>query len=143
LVLSGAEELLKHVTVLEIEVEFIEIYKKQPLFADIDAFLRARGFVLHRFLGMAGRTFKLMLWKNDLTAAMSQVLWSDAVYVRDFMAFDRLEPERLAKLGATLLVNYRSTDLAALAVAAHDRQTGGRLQEVLLREIGVTSGGSS
>ena len=47
-VLQGAERMLGSVLVLEIEVEFNPIYEGQPLFADIDGFLRARGFVLWR-----------------------------------------------------------------------------------------------
>lgn len=45
-VLQGAERTLAHVQLLEIEVEFNPIYEGQPLFGDVDAYLRARGFVL-------------------------------------------------------------------------------------------------
>ena len=47
-VLQGAERVLRSVQVLEIEVEFNPIYEGQPLFGDVDAFLRARGFLLWR-----------------------------------------------------------------------------------------------
>lgn len=47
-VLEGAERALADVRVLEIEVEFNEMYEGQPLFGDVDRFLRARGFVLWR-----------------------------------------------------------------------------------------------
>jgi FkbM family methyltransferase len=45
-VLRGAERSLASVRALEIEVEFNAIYRGQPLFADIDRFLRERNFVL-------------------------------------------------------------------------------------------------
>jgi FkbM family methyltransferase len=45
-VLEGAERTLEHVQLLEVEVEFNPIYEGQPLFGDIDAYLRQRGFVL-------------------------------------------------------------------------------------------------
>jgi len=47
-VLEGAEQALESVRLLEIEVEFNELYSGQPLFGDVDRFLRDRGFVLWR-----------------------------------------------------------------------------------------------
>ena len=47
-VLEGAERALESVRLLEIEVEFNELYAGQPLFGDVDRFLRDRGFVLWR-----------------------------------------------------------------------------------------------
>ena len=43
---------------MQTEVEFVPLYKKQPLFAEVDIALRELGFVFHRFGGMAGRTMK-------------------------------------------------------------------------------------
>ncbi|MBF0391881.1 MAG: FkbM family methyltransferase [Alphaproteobacteria bacterium] len=45
-ILEGAGDLLAGLRCVEIEVEFNPIYRDQPLFADIDRFLRRRGFVL-------------------------------------------------------------------------------------------------
>jgi FkbM family methyltransferase len=47
-ILRGAERCLGTVRALEVEVEFNEIYEGQPLFGDVDRFLRQRGFVLWR-----------------------------------------------------------------------------------------------
>ena len=47
-ILRGAGALLDGVRVLDLEVEFNPIYRSQPLFADVDAFLRERGFALWR-----------------------------------------------------------------------------------------------
>jgi FkbM family methyltransferase len=47
-ILRGGENLLRTVRALEVEVEFNPIYEGQPLFGDIDRFLRERGFVLWR-----------------------------------------------------------------------------------------------
>jgi FkbM family methyltransferase len=47
-VLRGAGALVAGVRALDLEVEFNPIYRGQPLFADIDAFLRERGFALWR-----------------------------------------------------------------------------------------------
>jgi FkbM family methyltransferase len=45
-VLKGANKMLDHVMACELEVSFIEIYKNQPFFADLDQFMRSRGFFL-------------------------------------------------------------------------------------------------
>jgi FkbM family methyltransferase len=47
-VLRGAKRQLHHVVMIETEVELNPLYVDQPLFADVDRFLRARGFVLWR-----------------------------------------------------------------------------------------------
>jgi FkbM family methyltransferase len=44
--LKGCERLLDSIKVIATEVEFIPLYNGQPLFADIDLFLRNRGFRL-------------------------------------------------------------------------------------------------
>jgi FkbM family methyltransferase len=135
MVFEGAPRLLDDALVIHAEVEFVELYKGQPLFADIDAHLRSKGFVLH-LLGKAGRTFKPLVFMNDLNAGLSQILWGDAVYVRDFMSFDVLSGPALLKTATMLHHTYHSVDLAAVALAAYDRQHGTELQPAYLKKLG-------
>jgi FkbM family methyltransferase len=135
LVFEGAARLLDDVLVLQTEVEFVPLYKDQPLFADIDAHLRSKGFVLHRLM-QAGRTFKPLIFMNDLNATISQLLWGEAVYVRDFMSFDGLSGQALLKLATILHETYRSVDLVAIALASYDRQRGTALQPAYLKRLG-------
>ena len=134
LVFRGGERMLDEVLVVQTEIDFVPLYKNQPLFADVDAFLRGRGFQFHKMSG-AGRTFKPLLVNNDVNAAMSQLLWGDAIYVRDFMTFDRMAPIALLKLACILHECYGSYDLAALALEAYDAQTGARLQPSYLARL--------
>jgi FkbM family methyltransferase len=134
LVLQGAVERLRDILAVHIEVEFVPLYKNQPLFADIDTFLRAQGFAFHTLMPY-GRTFKPIRVNNDDSGWVRQILWADAVYVRDFMAFAELAPEALIKLAAILHENYDSMDLAALALEAHDKRTGQSLQAEYLRRL--------
>jgi FkbM family methyltransferase len=53
-VLAGARTCLDSVVAVHTELEFVPIYEGQPLFADIDAILRSRGFMLHRLLNPEG-----------------------------------------------------------------------------------------
>jgi hypothetical protein len=96
LVLEGAVARLADILVVHVEVEFLPLYKNQPLFADIDAFLRAQGFAFHT-MKPYGRTFKPAILNNDIYAQLNQLIWADAVYVRDFMRFDATPPRRLAQ----------------------------------------------
>lgn len=45
-VLKGAENTLRRAAGCELEVSFIEVYEDQPLFAEVDQFMRSRGFFL-------------------------------------------------------------------------------------------------
>jgi FkbM family methyltransferase len=128
LVFRGAIETLRSVLVVHTEVIFVPLYKHQPLFGDVDCFLRAQGFQFHRLIGTAGRTFKPLTFINNPAAGMSQMLWGNVVYVRDFMDFDRLAPASLLKLAVILHENYGAADLAAVALESYDRQTGSSLQ---------------
>jgi FkbM family methyltransferase len=139
LVLRGAPERLKSALVVHTEVEFVPLYKDQPLFGDIDIYLRAQGFLLHR-MTYTGRAFKPLISNNDVNASGSQWLWADAIYVRDFMTFETIPPVGLLKLAAILHENYSSIDLAAVALEAHDRMTGSGLHKDYLQML---VGGSS
>jgi len=142
LVLSGAQSRLKDVLVVHTEVEFVPLYKGQPLFADIDAFLRAHGFAFHT-MALTGRSFKPLMVKGNINAPINQRLWGDAVYVRDFMALDRLAPVALLKLAAMCHENYGSHDLAGVALQEYDRRMGTGLQmeylQALCREPSATN----
>ena len=134
LVLQGALKRLRDVLVVHTEVEFLPLYKNQALFADIDSLLRDQGFAFHTMIPF-GRTLKPVVVNNDDSAWVRQMLWADAVYVRDFMAFAELAPDSLLKLAAILHENYESVDMAALALEAYDRKTGSDLQTVYLRRL--------
>lgn len=126
-ILKGARKLMSSILVVHTEVAFVPLYRGQPLFADVDGELRRHGFVFHRFMGISGRAYKPFLKNNDPADSISQHLWADAVYVRDFMRFGDLAPERLLKLALIVNECYVSFDLAALALRAHDEITGGTL----------------
>jgi len=123
-ILAHASETLKRCLIVQTEVEFVALYEDQPLFAEVDQLLRAHGFMFHRFLGIAGRTYKPLMLNDNPNAALSQMLWSDAVYVPDLARLDRFEGAALLKLAALLHEIYRSFDLCHVVLAAHDRQYG-------------------
>jgi FkbM family methyltransferase len=134
LVLQGAVERLKSVLAVHIEVEFLPLYKNQPLFADIDVFLRGLGFAFHTLIP-SGRTFKPIMFNSNPSGWVRQIVWADAVYVPDFMRFAQLAPESLLKLAGILHESYQSIDMAALALEAYDKHTGASLQRAYLSSL--------
>ncbi len=134
-VFRGAERRLSQALVLETEAEFLPLYEGQPLFADVDSFLRARGFVFHTFAGLTGRCFKPVVARNDVNAMIRQLLWSNAVYVKDFLRFDALPAQKLLKLAVILHEVYGSADLASLALEAHDAQTKAGLHPIYMQRL--------
>lgn len=134
MVLQGAVDRLRTVLAVHVEVEFVQLYKDQPLFADIDSFLRARGFVFHTLVP-AGRTFKPLLVNNNPFGWVRQILWADAVYVRDFTKFAELAPDSLLKLAAILHEVYESVDFAALALETYDELTKSDLRTAYLKRL--------
>jgi FkbM family methyltransferase len=123
-ILEHATRVLEKCLIVQCEVEFIQLYEGQALFAEVDQLLRGRGFMLHRFHDLSGRTYKPLMVNNDPDVALSQVLWCDAIYVPDLTRLDRLEPEALVKLAALLHEVYGSWDLCHVVLAAHDRRCG-------------------
>jgi FkbM family methyltransferase len=121
-ILKHASETLKRCLIVQTEVEFVPLYEDQPLFAEVDQLLRGQGFMFHRFQGLSGRTFSPLVVNGDVNAALSQMLWSDAVYVPDLARLDRLEPDSLLKLAALLHEVYGSFDLCHVVLMAHDQQ---------------------
>jgi len=99
-VLEGASQSLETAVLgVEAEIEFAPIYKNQPLFADVDRYLRGLGFQLF--------DLRPCYWKREggRTAGgpYGQIIWGDALYLKSIPALrqllDALSPgERKAKL---------------------------------------------
>ncbi len=134
-ILANATEVLKDCLLIETEVEFVPLYEGQPLFAEVDQLLRSRGFMLHRFLGLSGRPYKPIVVNNDPNRAISQTLWSDAVYVPDLGRLGSLAPGSLLKLAALLHEVYQSVDLCHVVLSHHDQQGGTALAARYLERL--------
>lgn len=100
-VLQGADGILNNsVLGLLTEVEFTEIYAGQPLFSDVDMYLRNQGLTLFDFGSMyRDRRRDIPVMSQNHPGAL---IWSDAFYFRDLMHSNVTPslktPERLLKL---------------------------------------------
>lgn len=117
-ILAGARNTLAETLVVETEALFLPLYRGQPLFADLDIALRARGFVFHTFRTLGQRAFAPLLVDGKETAALNQILWADAVYVRDWTALETLPTDKLRRYAALMHGLYGSYDLALRIVTA-------------------------
>lgn len=125
MVLEGAVEWLRQCLVVHIEVEFLPMYKGQPLFAEIEQFLRRQGFVPHK-LAPTSRTIAPLIAGNDIGANVGQIFWADVTFIRDFTRLSLLTVEQLLKLAIMLHDVYNSVDMALrLLTEADARSSGG------------------
>jgi len=77
-VIKGMKDLINSVIGLEVEVSFIEIYKKQPLFSEVDNYLKNNGFQLF--------DLKRYFWRRDAKknygSLKGQLSFAEALYLR-------------------------------------------------------------
>jgi FkbM family methyltransferase len=130
-ILSGAGDLLHTVRFLQVEVEFNPIYAGQPLFGDVDRFLRDRGFVLWRLGELAhystrdgGTAASPMRTFHDSVIAASpggpgQLFWGEAYFVKRTAAFGpvvRATAERDARIAQAMGFEDLARSLLARAI---------------------------
>jgi FkbM family methyltransferase len=136
-ILKGATKSLDTTCFIDIEVEFNPIYKNQPLFSDVDAFLRAHGFVLWRLPYIVHYTQSQIHSLRQPIRIVSdppgkpvaihpgngQVFWAQAHYIRNQLLStaeprDEIDPEKLV-IGAAIAGTYGYWDLAVMILASH------------------------
>jgi FkbM family methyltransferase len=134
-VLQGAVGALGTVVFgVEVEVEFVPVYREQPLFADVDQFLRGLGYQLF--------DLRPCYWKREAGRSFGgpygQIIWADALYLKSLSALrdmvGSLEPplrtsKMLRAISIALLYGYQDY---ALEIA---RGTGDALSRTDLMRI--------
>jgi len=85
-ILQGANDLLEDLLFgIEVEVEFVPIYREQPLFSDVDKLLQEKGFQLF--------DLRRYYWKREVGAGIrmvkGQLIFADALYLKSYEAFLR------------------------------------------------------
>jgi FkbM family methyltransferase len=99
-ILQGAGRLLDRVMAVELEVEFVPQYEGQALFADIDAIMRSKGFML--------RGLRRTSWRQRAPSPHAyggQLMHGDVLYLRHELLDCRA--------GHLILAAYRQYDLLA------------------------------
>jgi FkbM family methyltransferase len=91
-ILHGAGRALLHTRGCELEVSFIEIYQNQPLFADIDSYMRSQGFFL--------ADLERIWWRHhgvpDYVQLRGSIAYANALYLANSIS-DPIDKEQLLK----------------------------------------------
>jgi FkbM family methyltransferase len=125
--LRGATRLLREASAVHLEVSFVPMYLGQPLFAEVDQELRRQGFLFHTFTDIQGRALKPVVPNQDPNQRLNQMLWGDAVYLKDFTRFGELSPEHLLRVAMVTHDMLTSFDFTALALQHYDARKQTRL----------------
>ena len=95
--LRGLEESLNKCLGMEIEVEFSEMYKSQPLFGDVHSFLSSKGFYFLDFVN-------LRRWErnsnNDFGSGYGRCIFGDGLWMKELKNLDSNETETYLKYAA-------------------------------------------
>ncbi|MBN8605773.1 MAG: FkbM family methyltransferase [Caulobacterales bacterium] len=122
--MQSAPNLVSQLLAIRSEVEFAPIYKDQPLFADVDAELRAKGFMLARFPQLhawrRGTKVRNDRWApGPIPLSEGQLIHGDVLYFRrpELMAAEtEAEQDRLIAL-ALIAYAYGHVDLSGAVLA--------------------------
>lgn len=105
-ILDGGKKCLEKTLFLEIEIEFQEFYKGQPLFNEVDSFLRKTGF---RLLNI-----NPIEWYRNVNKRFNgkkELIFCDAFYIKDDT--ENIEHSKISLLKKILiLVNYEFYEVA-------------------------------
>lgn len=127
MILQNSQKLLQSISVIQCEVEFIELYEGQPLMAEIDIFLRSQGFCFLRFTHLMGRPFKAIQEILGDQAPASNFLWADAVYIRDFRDMGAWSDRQLKAAAFTIHEAFQAYDVSFFLLKELDRRLGSDL----------------
>lgn len=124
MVLRNATQRLQDVVVIQTEVEFLPLYKNQPLFSEVEQFLRSQGFVFHRFFPIVSKVLQPLMVDGSIYSGLSQQVWADGIFVRDFVNFDSYSDQKLLAAASILHNCYYSIDLSLRLLKEYDRRLG-------------------
>jgi FkbM family methyltransferase len=137
MIMENASKALESASIIQCEVEFIELYEGQPLMADIDRFLRSNGFIFLRYAHTTGRPFKPLHYPENPNQAISQILWADAIYIRDFRELKSWTDRQLRASAFLLHTLYNAFDLTHLILKEADRREESELANLYLFSLGI------
>lgn len=118
--LRGGETTLKNVVAVDVEIEFAQLYKDQPIHHEVDTFLRERGFILMEYRDPGYVTYA----EHPAGYGGSRLGWADGVYFKSDATLADLAPDKILKAAAIAHYVYSFWDLAAHLFKLYDHRTG-------------------
>ena len=132
-IFRGGKKALKDVLKIVSEVEFIHHYENQPLFGDVCKFLHGYDLMFNKFLGIAGRSLRPIVFNSDKNFA-SQHIWSDAIFIKHIQKISKLSDKKLLKLSLLAAV-YESLDLTHYCLSRFDERNSSSLATKWLQKV--------
>lgn len=83
-ILSNAGDLMEKAFFIETETGFVENYKGETTYAEIDLFMRSKGFLLFD-LNINHRISRDNVFKQEATGS-EQILWCEATWMKDYVS---------------------------------------------------------
>jgi FkbM family methyltransferase len=117
-VLSGAANLLRGVLVVFVEVEFVSIYRSQPLFCQIHALLESHGFELLDLVEPGYGSYRAA----NSGLLQSRLLWADALYVRKLETCENVPETQVLQLACAAHFLAKKFDYVAHVLAWADKK---------------------
>ena len=108
---TGPKTLLDCVAIV-IECRFARLYQDEPMFGEVDAFLRDRGYVMHKLIAPKSACLTNS-YLNKLRPRMvgSQLVDGDVVYIKDITALHSFSDDQLKHLALFADGAFNSIDL--------------------------------
>jgi FkbM family methyltransferase len=135
MVLRNAIERLRTVSVIQTEVEFLPLYKGQPLFSEVELFLRSQGFIFHRFFPLNSRALQPIVVGGSIYNGLSQQVWGDGIFVRDFTRWEVYSDRQLLAAASIVHNCYQSYDLSLRLIQEYDRRCGTNMATCYFHKI--------
>jgi FkbM family methyltransferase len=132
-IFRGGKKALNDVLKIVCEVEFIHHYENQPLFGDVCKFLNGYDLMFNKFLGIAGRSLRPIVFNSDKNFA-SQHIWSDAIFIKHVQKISKLSDKKLLKLSLLSAV-YGSLDLTHYCLSRFDERNSSSLATKWLQKL--------
>ncbi len=140
-ILQGADNILNTTVFgLEVEVEFVPLYEKQPLFAEVDSYVRGFGFQLF--------DLKQRYWKrttgNKLAQLKGQITYADALYLKELDSFgkileplaeDEIKKSKILRAILICVYVYGYLDYAVELFKKYERFFEAKEREILMKEL--------
>lgn len=137
MILQNGREKLKSAVAVQVEVAFLTIYEKQPTIGDIDAELRAQGFMPFYVAPVKNHFMTIAVEGLQATRPTRQLVDADIIYVRDYTHPDRLSEDQLRQLFRLMHFVFASPDVALRCVQELVRRKAAPADsvEVFLRPV--------
>ena len=110
--MKSGQEKLSNAVAIQTEISFVALYKEQPIFGEIDIYLRKNNFLPHCFVSIKRWPISPYLKLNSEKEPLNQLLEADIVYIKDITNPSLFSDEQLKHLSLIAHYCYSSFDLA-------------------------------